>query len=275
MAGQTDLFLSEMPKGIVDALKRHLRDFGLKMNLIFTPNQSVSTIDYTSEGDIAIYFGRDVYDGIHLDDLALRDLLASAIVIAGLQTKYRGLATDAPHNENAWLKLEVIKGLLNYRARLPLYHRLINRYNWSPDKYWGRLSPSAQRELSARYNSDLDRFTQGLSSILSWNLFVNVMDDADPAFMIANYLQILQKDPGMPTTEPAVSDMIERLIERVEQADVPRRVSFAHLRNVMKEFFYSGIARVPEAGQVKMDKRYKQFDDTEKIVEWKNTLLSA
>jgi hypothetical protein len=139
---------------------------------------------------------------------------------------------------------------------------------------WERLSPDQQRELAERYTRDLDQFTKNISR-LRWNVSVNVMDDADPASMVANYLHMLSKEGVLPSEEPARSLIIEQLIGQVEKADVNHHVSIAHLRNVMKEFFYSGIARVPEAGEVKMHERYKQFDDTEKIVDWKNRLLSV
>jgi hypothetical protein len=246
LAGKLEAMAADMPAGIVQGLRSHLKEFTLNMNVIYASGEKYSYVDYSPEGDVAVYFGQDVFDGVRFNDLALGDLLASAVTFMDLQTRYRTLNEEALTNENARYKLEVLKALLNYKTR--------------------------SRQLQLR-SQELDSATHGMSSIPSWVLFLNVMNDANPHLVLDNYLYMLGK--RLRGSDNQQASILQGLIERVEQADVSQMVSFAHLRNIIKEFLLDGIARVPVADQVMTKDRYDHLDDTDAVRQFRKTLIGT
>jgi len=55
------------------------------------------------------------------------------VVASYVVTGYERLKAESATNENAWFKLELIKGLLNYKISIPLYYKFVRRFNWTPE----------------------------------------------------------------------------------------------------------------------------------------------
>ena len=169
--------LRSMPPQIIDVFRTHLRENGIGLGIISEPSLDHSAV-LALPDEITIQIGRDVrYDGEHFDSLRLRELLAEAIASAIL-FGYSSLKQDAGANENAALVIDVVKGLLNYPARVPLYHKWIRGPNWTPGE-WDRMSTAEQSRLTRDYHEQLDTATAGLTHIAQNNLFENVFDDID------------------------------------------------------------------------------------------------
>ncbi len=263
-----DNVLAAFPPLLMDDLRSQaLRgmNFSISRNLALEHSQVSRSPDGAH-----VYLGRDVFwEQNEIEPLALREALAEAVAsLLMTDLEYARLKEESSHNENAWFKLEITKGLLNYRERLALYHKLLHRYDWTPETAWHRLSPKEQKDLSAQYRSDLGRYTQGMDGIAQWNVFLSVMDDADPEFLVANYLQLLLNPLVGPET-------IAALIGQVLRLDVSRQPSIAHLRNIVKDFMKDGKARLRLGDAVVEKESFSHFDDAARLTEWEEPLTTT
>jgi hypothetical protein len=245
LAARLDALANEFPNGIRKAFENELHSFSLQLNFVYSPDIESSYVDYSPEGDVVAYFGHDIFDGVRFHENELSNLLASAVAFVSMREEYRRLSSQSSTNENAFWKLEVLKALIAYPRRF---------------------------EALQSQQQNLEAATRGMSNIDSWMLFLNVMNDADPHLVLKNYLHLLSTAPSLQTPAEGRSRILEHLISIAEQTDVSGMISFAHLRNIEKEFLLDGIARVPVAGQMRMKDRYDYFDDSQRLHEWKELL---
>jgi phosphoglucomutase len=260
--------LSDMPDSIIKDLiiNLALNDFSIRVKVDRNLTQSRMV---TSPQEIELILGKDVfYEQGKIEDVTLKELLAE-LVASLILSDYPALKEASPSSENAFFKLELIKILLNYRSYLLLYHKLLNRYNWTPSKYPSLMSQQQREELLSKLKADLDRFTQGMERISQWNLFLNIMDDADPLFMVINYIHILLKTSA---TEVDISDIIRRAIR---EPDIRDKVNIAHLRNVIKEFILSGKVRIKIGDDIQVKDKFTHFDNTKALAELKDTSITT
>jgi len=267
---QLDEALSDMPQEVISGFRDQLRDSGLALEVIYEPTMPKSCVVPSREA-ITIFLGRDVIYGKGLiEPLGLREALAESIVTQ-IVPGYQALKRESVTNENAWLKIELIKGLLNFKQRIPLHHRLLNWYAWTPDHYWHDKAAAEQSRLRSVYAEQLAKATDGWTHLHQWNVFLNVMSGADPKLLVSNYLEILSRDPML--TDPLLGGAeVYRLIERIASADVETPVSFAHVRNVVKDVFMEGKVSVSAGSTVKTVQAFADFNDPA-VSAWMDTLL--
>ncbi|MGB2880054.1 MAG: hypothetical protein WBD24_07715, partial [Candidatus Omnitrophota bacterium] len=261
--------LGTMPEDAIELVRMNMSLSGQAFNVIYEPTFAKSKVVH-SKKEVVLYLGKDVlYSEGKTEELGLREALAEAIA-SFMVEDYERLKEAGQTDENAFFKLETIKALLNWQAHARLYHRFIHKYSWDTKNYWSEKTPDEQEILASRYREDLDRFTDGWSRIRQHNIFMNVMDDADPMAMVFNYVHMLSKDPGMTGKD------IYRLIMDVSHTGIRGKVSIARLRNALKEFFFYGKVNIRKVdGKVDKKKKFDHFDDTAKIDQLKDILLTT
>jgi hypothetical protein len=247
----------------------NLQRIGSSIVVVYDPTLDRSSVSKSPE-EITLYVGRDImYDKGRVETLGLRSLIAEVIasVILG---DYQELTTAAPHNENAFYKLEIIKTLLNYRAYIPFYYRTCKRYAWTRENYWDERTVVEQRAIVSQCTADLDMYTRRWRRIGQYHIFVGVMDDADPIFLAHNYIHILlSRNPDISAED------ITQIIHAVAQEPVLHRESMAQIRNVFKEFILNGVVRLRIVGTIQEKENFSNFDDTQRLRAIHDQLIDA
>lgn len=223
---------------------------------------------HKSDAEIELILGRDVlYRPGKIDQITLRENLAEFLA-AFILDDYGILKEVSKANENAYFKIENIKALLNYRSYLEHYYKVIHKFNWEESrKKFEEGSPAEQKSLIARDGEELDGFTESWQKVKQFNLFLNLMDDADPAFLVFNYLHLLS-NPEAELDDEAVAALIGDLVS----LDTLSQTSFSILRNHIKEFFFHGKVPV-KVGDTSVEKNvFDYFDNSERLSEIVETL---
>ncbi len=268
LKSRTEEIIKTIPEGVIGNLRLNLQIQDIAFNLIHEPSLKDSRISIAKEG-ITLYLGKDIiYGKGKVETLALRELISEAIAASILQD-YDKLNEASDFNENAFFKLEIIKALLNYKAYLALYHKYINRYRWEAKDLWDEKKPEERAALIREHKASLDRFTEGIKAIYQWNIFMNVMDDADPHFMTANYIHIFLRDNIFSEND------IQSIIFKISEFDVLNKASIASIRNILKEFLFNGKVHLKIGEEIIEKGKFNNFDNTERISQIKDTLLTT
>ncbi|MBF0387134.1 MAG: hypothetical protein HQL20_04675, partial [Candidatus Omnitrophica bacterium] len=166
---------------------------------------------------------------------AMADLV-SAVVLG--RKEWVELKTAAIKNENAYFKLGLIRGLLLYKSG------------------------------SARLQ-EVGEYIKGVEHIAQWNVFLNVMDGADPDILINNYVAMLWRD------RKASDRTISRLFLDLVDTEVLERVSLARMREVFRAFILSSQARLMVGDKIQPVEQFKQFDQQEDLLRLNQQVLGA
>ncbi|MCP4612817.1 MAG: hypothetical protein GY845_29330 [Planctomycetes bacterium] len=251
-----------MPKAIVgdkDMLgdvAMNLQRMGSSIVIVHDSGMTNSSISKSDE-EITLYLGKDImYDKGKIESLGLRSLIAEVITSVILED-YQELKKKAYCNENAFFKLELIKALLNYRAYIPFYFKTCNRYAWTIDNYWDEKDITEQRTVISQCLADLDKYTKKWREISQFNIFINVMDDADPVFLVHNFLHIL-----LSRNSDISAQNITHIIYAIACESVLRRESIANIRNIYKDFILNGKVHLKILSEIQEKENFSNFDDT-------------
>jgi HEAT repeat protein len=271
LRGLLDLILRAMPVPVLAAVREEIRLLGLSLTMVVDPQLQLSHVSRSLD-EVTLYVGQDIRHAIgQFEFLGLQELVAEAV--AGFVVpRYDVLKAESAQDEYAALTIAVVQALLNFRERLPLYHKLLHRYNWGTSSYWHLQTPELQGSLRAAYEQDLSRSVEGLEGLQQYNLFLNVMDDADPGFLIANYLHLLARTPQMAGNPAGV---IQELIGKIAALDLSGEVRFSRVRNVLKEFVMDEKAYLQTGQEVTEKDRFNFFDDSERLQNWHDVLLTT
>ncbi|MGB2629657.1 MAG: methyltransferase domain-containing protein, partial [Candidatus Omnitrophota bacterium] len=239
------------------------------LSVVYEPTLAESNITRTDK-EVIVYLGKDViYGKGKVELLALKDILAEAVACFLLED-YEKLTEESRTDENAFLKIENMKMLLNWRSHSQLYHRFINRYARVPENYWGEKTPDERKRLEEKYRHDLDGFTENWQNIRQYNIFMNIMDDADPMALVFNYIHILSKDPVVADKD------VYRMINEISRVNVRGKASIARVRNVLKEFYFNGKVNIRQAdGNVAGKEKFNDLDNSERLAEMRDVLLAT
>lgn len=260
--------IDDMPKDIISEIRMHHRIEDIGLMVIYEPCLTQSTINW-SEKETILYLGSDVlYAPGKIHSLHLRHL-AAEVLASRLLTHYLLLKAEKSSNENAYFKLEIIKALLNYRSYLPFYYRLIYERTSDLHSYWDEKEQSEQQSLVEKMRRELNHHTRGFGEILQWNLFLNVMDDADPALLISNYLHLLLRQSNVNERN------IPRITHAVAELPIEARPSIARIRNVMKDFIFHGEVRLKIGEEIKRLSLFHHFNQETQLAEMKDRLVST
>jgi hypothetical protein len=143
----------------------------------------------------------------------------------------RSLEAESRSNENAYLQLELVRALLDYEK--------------------------------------IPRLENPLASINQWNGFLSVMDDADPKYLIKNYISILKKQ-GLNAAEA------KNLAREIATQDISSMPNLSALRDLVKAFFLDGKAFIDDGkneGNTREITKFRFFDRTEELNQIKSNLL--
>ncbi|MGB3113355.1 MAG: ATP-binding protein, partial [Candidatus Omnitrophota bacterium] len=260
---------NSMPQDVIEGLRLNMSFNETALSVVYEPTLAESNITRTDK-EVIVYLGKDViYGKGKVELLALKDILAEAVACFLLED-YEKLTEESRTDENAFLKIENMKMLLNWRSHSQLYHRFINRYARVPENYWGEKTPDERKRLEEKYRHDLDGFTENWQNIRQYNIFMNIMDDADPMALVFNYIHILSKDPVVADKD------VYRMINEISRVNVRGKASIARVRNVLKEFYFNGKVNIRQAdGNVAGKEKFNDLDESERLAEMRDVLLAT
>ena len=242
------------PAGILEDVKLTAPFNGERVRIEVDLSLSESKILKNAQ-EVKLAIGRDIlYSEGKIETLTLSEHL-SELAAAVLLGDYEQLKTASRTNENAFLKLALIKALINRSNYLPMYYKVINRFTWFLQNYWEEKTLDQKRELVAKYRVNLDGYTKSVKGVFQWNAFLNVMDDADPMFLAINYLHILLSNSSIGDGE------IAKIIASIKDVNVADKVSIAGVRNLLKEFMFGGKVKLRIGDQVKEKSVFGNFHD--------------
>jgi hypothetical protein len=247
---KVEAIVSGMPKPFIENIRSKN---GIVIRIKIDPEKDISIINKTNT-EIELTVGKDILSKENKIDVVTLSEMLSELFASFVLDNYHELKEKSNINENAYFKLEVLKALINYRNNLLRYHKLMNLYG--------------QDELE-KYKANLDQYTKGIKDILQWHLFLNVMDDARPDLMTTNYIHILFRNKII--TEEKITD----LINDIGKLDVIDKPSTASLRNLFKDFIFSGKVHLKILEKIDTKEKFNYFDSTEKFIEFKNILLTT
>ncbi len=270
LADFVDKTLSAMPRKAVDLARMLAQENDVTVRIIQSPEYSESVVTKT-EKEIALHLGKDImYQNGDFEPILYKIKLAE-LLAAVITPDFNALKEASAFNENAYSKLALIQGLLLYRSRYELYHYLLNKPNWNlPSGNFLHLRNEEERKrVLAGHQKALREYTKGINSISQWNVFLNVMDNADPDFLVSNYLEILLRDK-------AVTDgTVFNLIRDLAQTPVQGQASIASLREIFKEFILDQDVSLNVGGQRVLIERFQHFDQTQTLEQIKETLITT
>lgn len=266
--------LADMPQKIVDIARNYVQSQEVVVRVVLDPGRESSGVNRTEEG-LELVVGRDIVspEGT-VDEFTLGEMIAELLTALILHKDYDQLKELALFNETAYFKLANVKAILNHRGHLASYHRTMQGPRQGLANSLAEMSATERLAALTRHKADLDRYVDEAERIYQWNVFLSVMDDADPRLLVHNYIHIL-KNLGLLDDE----DNIFALMKHFQGLDVKKFTSIAALRNAMKDFILSGTARLALAGlsesQIVEKEAFRHFDETQLYVEIKDTLLTT
>jgi len=260
--------VENMPRTVVENIKLNASIKGVSFKVRIEPDQERSVVN-KARAEIEITLGKDIlYKDNKIEIVQLIGIL-SELFAAFILEDYASLKENLSINENAYFKLELIKILLGYKRYLHKYHMNVCKYNWNETTYPSEMDLHEKQQLLHQYNADLDRFTDGMRNISQWNIFLNVMDDADPAFMITNYIHILLRQ------YPITDEDIDTFIANIAKVDIGDKPSLARIRNLFKDFVLFGTAHLAIGDESQAKDAFTHFDSTPMMLEAKEILLTT
>jgi HEAT repeat protein len=267
---QAERMLKLLPEDIEQDLRTIISLDDISVRIKIEKTLAKSYINKTEDSkEITLFLGEDIlYEDNKIDSLTL-DELFSEILAALLLKDYHILKEESLHNENSYFKLNLIKALLNYKSYLRGYHKTINRYAWGKQNFLDEKTPAEQSELLDRYRIQLNEYTKDYTDISQWNIFLNIMDGADPDFIIYNYIHMLVVN--LPTTDEDIS----AIIDKIRNQDIGDKPSIARLREIVKELLFDGKVRLKILGQTKEKEEFSTFDRKQSLQQLHDTLLTA
>src|SRR3989338_5393901 len=255
------------PKPTMEIVNKKVSRMDLDIRMRLEPDQGKSYVN-RANGEIEITIGKDILYKVGKVETVTLSEMFSELIAAIILDDYQQLKEVADINENAYFKIEVVKALINYRNYLARNHKIVHKFDWNESNYLSEKSPDEIRAIFAKYKEDFNRFTNGMSKLSQWNIFLNVMDDADPEFLLVNYVSILFEN-GFLTEED-----IHQLIFDVYRVEVLNMPTLAGLRNLFKDFILNGKANIKIGDNVASKEKFDHFDSNE-MPELRNTLITT
>ena len=265
---ETEELFASVPDAIKERVKRitQLNDITLRIRIdAEAENSDINKAD----NEIELTLAKDLlYEKGKIETVVFSEMF-SELLAALLLEDYYQLKEASRTNENAYFKLGVIKGLLNYRKLLPVYHRIICKHNWKKKNFLAEKNAAKINKLMGGYKKSLDDATRGIKGMHQWNIFLNVMDNADPDFAIINYIHILMNE------ELITEDDIAALVLKVAGTDISPKASLARIRNVFKEFMLGGKVHLKTGSKASSVDIFDHFDDTPRLQALKDTIITS
>ncbi|MDD5439674.1 MAG: HEAT repeat domain-containing protein [Candidatus Omnitrophica bacterium] len=265
--------LGELPAGMRDLLRTKISKGSLAVT-VTVDRQYEKSVVMRKGTDIEMVVGRDVlYAEGMMEEITFIEMFAE-LETAIVAKNYTALKQNAPANENAYFKLNILKMLFAIKHFPEMYYKYysmrMNNGQWLPASYLSGKSAEAGALCLEKSNEDLEKFMKGIDAISQWNVFLNVMDDADPRLLVLNYAYILfdkyYADGGQ------LADIMAKILVM----PVQEGVSLAALRNVFKEFMNDGKVslRMDHNGTVQVSERrsFAHFDATQMLAEIKRRI---
>jgi len=263
---EVESLISSMPQGLLEDIHLNASIKNIVLRIRIEPDAETSHVN-KADAEIELMVGRDIlYDESKVETVTLGYML-SELFAAFILDDYTKFKENAPTNENAYYKLEIIKSLLSYRNYLAIYHKTMNKSTWTKEKYLSEKTPEEIKTLSARYNADLDGFTTGWKKIGQYNIFFVATNDNDPDFLLANYLHLLFG------REFITEENVSRLIYEISGVDIWDKPSLAALRNCLKDFVLPGKVHITVGERRQEKEKFDHFDNTQVSTELKTALL--
>lgn len=260
--------INKMPQHEIGNIRTNSLINNIAIRILIDPSRDQSIIN-KADTEIELTLGKDIlYGDNKIESTTLSDKL-SELFTAYILDDYFKLKEDSKTNENSYFKIEVIKALFNYRNYLPMYHKLIYKYNWNESNYLDEKTPEEQKSILAGYYNDLNKYTKGMKNILQWNLFLNIMDDSDTGFMFMNYLHVLFKD------NLVTEDELSNLITNISKLDITNKPSLIGLRNLFKDFILTEKVHLNILGNIQTKEEFAYFSNHEQLTQIKDTLLTT
>jgi hypothetical protein len=155
--------------------------------------ESIITRSVGQQG-FELIIGQDVFYASGKTEYVLLHELFAELIAAVLLPHYEQLKDDARTHRNAYIKLALLKGLLNYHNYLLSYYKVVNKYSWR-----GTVLPS---EIARD-----DMATTILSSYEELNR--QPEDGADPDVLVINYIHLLHRAD---ISDDTIADLIKSTI---------------------------------------------------------------
>lgn len=228
---EVEYIVSSIPEGLIEyiRLKNNIA-IRIKIDL----DRETSLINKTDQ-EIELLIGKDILgeqnkiDSISLSE-ALSELFAGFILDDYYELKEKSLI-----NENSYFKLNLVRALFNHR----------------------------------NYSLKRHKVFKNMKAVSQWNLFLNIMDDADPDSIIATYARILSKNNLI------AENQIADLIKDTSKIDLKNRLSIASLRNLFKDFILTGKVHLKILDKIDTKEAFSHFDNTEVLTTLKDTLITT
>ncbi len=245
-------------------LNSSVDDFSFKIRL--DPRMETSFMNKRREG-VEWTVGRDLMIGSDdFDRVKLSDQLAE-IFAAYLLKDYDLLNEQRDSNENAYFKLNVVKALINHKNYLLAYHQTMSGTPVS-----SKLGQDELRRLEEPQQRQLDGFTAGWDAVNQYNLFLSLFGNADPRFIISNYMHVWSSVHDAESRSAQAEKDIDQILENVS---IENEISVAHLRNFAHVLFMDGKSRIRIVDTVHSVERFDRFDDQDWLEETVDSLRSV
>ncbi|MBD3426586.1 MAG: GNAT family N-acetyltransferase [Candidatus Omnitrophica bacterium] len=266
LGAEIERILGSFPDRIMEDARLAVSMKGLSPEIVMDTSVNESRVEVSPQRARMI-IGKDVlFEKGRIDSIILSERL-SEMIAAFILDDYQDLSEARYEDENAFFKLEITKTLINHSNYLALYHRLLHRYKPESGNRWVEKTNEEKRDLARSYQRDIDKATSGMKGIYQWNVFLSVMQDADPMFLVLNYISMISLDPYLGQTA------MPEIISRIKRVNVEEMTSIARLRNLMASCYVFG----DEADEVTRAVRttFANFPVSEGLKLLKNGLMST
>ena len=277
VSGETALLLKEATEDIIsqvpglsieDIYANSLID-NVFIKITVEPHQKKSFVNKTDK-EVNLLIGKDIlYRDDKIESILLSEMI-SELLAAFILDDYVELKRLSGINENAYFKLEIIKGLLNYKNYPSLFYKIIHisEGNWQEEHYLSEISPQDQEHIledlriAIRDWKFIDRL--GLYSYL----FDEIISDPQfsPALMVLYYVHAVVKNGIM------AEEDIASLVNSISRVQLKNRPSIAGIRNLIKDFITSEIYYVRIEDSLVPRRHWPCFDNSEDMLRLKRAL---
>jgi len=257
-----------MPRKAIVLAKTLAQENNLRVKI--EPGFEKSIVTKT-DSETVLHIGRDVMYAPGEFEPVLFKIKMAELLTSIILPDYNELKSAAQTNENAYFKLSLIQGLLLWQSRFETYHYQLNKLNWTKESgnFLQLMENGPRDKVLGKYRDDLKRFTKDLQSVSQWNVFLNVMDNGDPEFLVCNYLEALTHESTL------TNGSVFELIKSIRDVPIQDRPSVASVREVFKMFILGRDVHLRISGKTVSLERYDHFSQDDLLGRIQETLVNT
>jgi len=261
--------ISRMPRPLLEDIRANALIGKVSVKISIEPGLKKSSVNKTATM-AELKIGKDIlYEKGKIEPITLSEMV-SELFAALILDDYVYIKEMGRINENAYFKLEIVKAFLNHKNILPVFYKsfMVATGNWEKKEYLSEQTPQIKERLLKECKELSEHEISDISFISYRYLFEQLMRNRyfQPSLLVASYTYAVFKDGIM------AEEDVTALINDISGVKVKNRPSISGIRNLFKEFIFSGIYLSRTVDYTQRQRRFPCFDDTDNMERLRKTL---